>query len=262
MTTYIVLKILSDLILPPASLAVGVLLCLVLLLFRLKRLALVVLGLALAQTLIMAFPPVGDALIGGLETRAREAAAASPRCCFDAILILGGAMGPAMPPTIQEPALTESSDRVWLGAHLYHAGIAPRIIVSGGSFLEQQGLPATTEAEAMRRFLLDLGVPANAIVDEGRSLNTIENMRNVHAMVGDARVALVTSAFHMPRALRIAAREGLNVSAFPSDFRAVPEGRPFWENWLPTIEGIANSNIAARELLALAFDWRIPAATP
>ena len=43
------------------------------------------------------------------------------------------------------------------------------------------------------------------IVDEGTSVNTIDNIRNVRAIVGNGRVALITSAYHMPRALQLAA---------------------------------------------------------
>ena len=53
----------------------------------------------------------------------------------------------------------------------------------------------------MRQFLVALGVPEDRIVDGGKSLNTIGNMRETRALVGTARVALVTSAYHMPRAL-------------------------------------------------------------
>ena len=65
-------------------------------------------------------------------------------------------------------------------------------------------------------------MPSEAIVSEGSSLNTLENIRNVRAMVGDGRVALVTSGYHMPRALKIARQGNLNVGAFPTDW---PAGR-------------------------------------
>jgi uncharacterized SAM-binding protein YcdF (DUF218 family) len=133
---------------------------------------------------------------------------------------------------------------------------APRIIVSGGSFLAQHGGPPTTEAEAMRVFLLDLGVPAEAITDEGRALNTIENIRNVREIVGAGRVALVTSAYHMPRALRIARQAGLEAGAFPTDFHAVRATRVPWDNWLPSIGGLHQSTLALREIVALNLDFR------
>lgn len=259
MTTYVILKVLTELVLPPSSLAVGVVLCLILLLFRLKRLAVAVLALALAEMLILAFPPVGDAMLRSLENEARAARRATPRCCYDDIVVLGGSILPAVLPERETSLVTLGAERIWAAARLYRAGVAPRIIVSGGSYLEQQGHEVPLEAEAMRNFLVALGVPADAIVQEGRSLNTIENMREVHALVGAAHVALVTSAYHMPRALRIAQREGLDAAAFPTDFRSLGEVAPFWEQWLPTADGLSRSLLAVRELIALTFDWRIRA---
>ena len=62
-------------------------------------------------------------------------------------------MTPAVPPFLMEPDLADAADRVWYAARLYHRGVARRIIVSGGSFVASEAGPATSEAEAMRRFL-------------------------------------------------------------------------------------------------------------
>jgi uncharacterized SAM-binding protein YcdF (DUF218 family) len=69
-------------------------------------------------------------------------------------------------------------------------------------------------------------------------------------------VALVTSAYHMPRALQLAARAGLDVSAFPTDFQVVPAVRLPWDNWLPSVDGLQLSNMALREIIALNLDYR------
>ena len=63
-------------------------------------------------------------------------------------------------------------------------------------------------------------------------------------MVGDGRVALVTSAYHMPRALKIARQANLNVGAFPTDWRPAAEVRPSWENWVPSVAAMAWSSIS------------------
>ena len=107
--------------------------------------------------------------------------------------------------------------------------MAPRIIVSGGSYAVAMGdAPAKqTEAMAMRQFLIALGVPEDRIVNEASSLNTIENMRETRALVGTGRVALVTSGYHMPRALRLARTAGLDAEAFPTDWQIVPTAAPF-----------------------------------
>jgi uncharacterized SAM-binding protein YcdF (DUF218 family) len=256
MDTFTLLKFLTQFAMPPASMAVGLLLGGVLAVVGLRRFGVLVAGLAIAQTLVMSFPPVADALLEPLQDKARAAAAQAPACCYDAIVVLGGGITPAAPPSLMEPDLADAADRIWYAARLYHRGVARRIIVSGGSFVEQRGGPATNEAEAMRRFLVDLGVPSEAIVSEGNSLNTLENIRNVRQMVGDARVALITSAFHMPRALKIARQGNLNVGAFPTDWRLPPEARPPWENWVPSIAAMAWSSTSLREHIALLLDRR------
>jgi uncharacterized SAM-binding protein YcdF (DUF218 family) len=256
MDTFAFLKFASLLVTPPASLALGALLALVLAAIGWRRLALLVLVLGVAHTVILAFHPVGDVLMGYLERRSRAAAALAPPCCYDAIVVLGGGIAPAHPPEVPEPNLNEGADRIWQAARLWKRGVAPRIIVSGGSFLAQHGGPPITEADAMRVFLMDLGVPAEAIVNEGQALNTIENIRNVRAIVGQGRVALVTSAYHMPRALQLAARAGLDVGAFPTDYQAVQVTRLPWDEWLPSQDGLQMSTTALREIFALNLDYR------
>jgi len=256
MDTLIFLKFLTQFTMPPASMAVGLVLAGLLAMVRLRRLAVTVAVLAIAQTLVMSFPPVADALLVPLEEQAKAAEAQAPACCYEAIVVLGGGMTAAAPPYLMDPDLSDASDRVWHAARLYHRGIAKKIIVSGGTFAAYSDAPATSEAEAMRRFLIDLGVPSEAIVSEGKSLNTLQNIRNVRQMVGDARVALVTSGYHMPRALMLAHRGGLNVGAFPTDWRAPVAMRSTWENWVPSLAAMAWSSTSLREHMALLLDHR------
>ncbi|MBX9947109.1 MAG: YdcF family protein [Reyranella sp.] len=261
MDTFVFLKFLAQLAVPPASMAAGLVVAAGLALLRWRRLARFVAAFAVVQLLALSFPPVADALIAPLENEARAAAAAAPACCYDAIVVLGGSIVPADPPALPEPSLTESSDRVWEAARLYHRGLAPRIIASGGARDQQVDGRGTSEAEAMRVFLRDLGVPAAAIVTEELSLNTLGNVRHLRELVKDNRVALVTSAYHMPRALRLARRAGLKAEAFPTGWRG-GGAQPPWEAWLPSIGSLATSGLALREYLAQAFDRRRVEAAP
>lgn len=256
MGTFVLLKTLYSLAMPPASLALALVLGLALALFGWRRAGRWLVALAVVQLLVMSFPPVGDAAIRYLEGEARAAELAAPRCCFDAIVVLGGGISPAMPPQSKFPRLVNGADRIWLAARLYHDKVAPRIIVAGGGYMAVPDMPDTTEAAAMRRFLIALGVPADAITDEATSNNTIENIRNVHAIVGTGRVALITSAYHMPRAMQLASLASLDAAPFPTDFRALPESRPFWEDWIFSVAGLELSTIALRELIAMKLDIR------
>ncbi|TAJ34482.1 MAG: YdcF family protein [Reyranella sp.] len=257
MSTYVFLKVLVQLIMPPTSLAVAALLWLVLRWAGLRRLATVVVGLAIVQTTVMSLAPVSTAMLVALEDQARALGADKPvACCFDAIVVLGGTIVPAAPPYSLEPHLTDASDRMWHAARLFHAGIAPKVIVSGGTFVEQEGGPATTEAEAMRRFLIALGVPADRIVSEGKSLNTIENIRNVRDIVKDGRTLIVTSGFHVPRVANLAEKGGLDFRMVGTDWQFPSAIGPWWEVWLPSASTLSWSNVALKEMLALAFDRR------
>jgi len=250
MNLFYFLKLLAQLALPPASLVLGLLVAGVLMLMGLRRLARVVVALAIAELLVLAMPPVSDFLMASLQEQTRAHAKAAPACCYDVIVVLGGGIAPARPPHVPEPHLTDSADRIWHAARLYHRGLAPRIIVSGGGRAEM------SEAVAMRIFLTDLGVPLEAIALEGDSLNTIENIRQVRTLVKDGRIALITSASHMPRALRLARIAGLNVAAFPTDWAVPEEERFWWQNWVPSLDALSISSVALVEIMANTFDRR------
>jgi uncharacterized SAM-binding protein YcdF (DUF218 family) len=256
MNTFVILKILANMMLPPASLAIGIVLWLLMRLVGWRRLAGVTLGLAIFQTLVLSFPPVSGLLMRQLEAKARVLVAGNQPCCYEALVVLGGGIAPAVPPYTMEPELTDASDRIWLAARMFHAGAAPKIIVSGGSFIEQQGGPATTEAEAMRRFLLALGVPNDVIVSEGKALNTIENIHNVRELVKDGRVAIITSAFHIPRAAKLAKRAGLNFAIFGVDWGVPDDAIVWWDYWMPSVGALGESSMAIKELVAINFDRR------
>lgn len=81
-----------------------------------------------------------------------------------------------------------------------------RCIVSGG----QGANEPTTEAHAMAEYLRLQGIDSNRIIEEGASLNTVQNIRNSMAFIGpDSTVGIVTNNFHLFRALGIARKQGL-----------------------------------------------------
>ena len=75
-------------------------------------------------------------------------------------------------------------------------------------------------------------------------------------LVQDKPIALVTSPYHMLRAMRLAACCGLNAMAFPADWESSWATRLVCQNWPPTGEAQATSATAIWEYLALAFDYR------
>jgi uncharacterized SAM-binding protein YcdF (DUF218 family) len=249
-----VVKFLTMLVLPPTSLVVGLAVGGMLLLCRLRRLGWLVLTLAVAEPIVLSLPAVSGKLTGVLEDRARTAAATSAPCCYDAIVVLAGGVRASSPLPHPRLHLSRGADRVLEGARLYHAGAAPTIIVSGAG--TRDGLPS--EADAMRQFLVELGVPALSIVVDEGARNTLETIENVGDLLKRSRVAVVTSGYHMSRTLRLAERANLEAFAFPTDFSLPPADSHRLARWLPSMESLNEGRMALREFLALAFDYRQP----
>lgn len=162
----------------------------------------------------------------------------------EAIVVLGGAIG-APRNARYHPNLLEAGDRMWHAARLYHAGKAPLLLLSGG-VTDAAFLP---EAEAMQIFLKDLGVPASALLLEGRSLNTRQNAQFSAELLkarGIRQVLLVTSALHMRRAVALFEGVGLRVIPAATDHEANGDLRWYW---LPGAEYLYGSGKAMKELV-------------
>ncbi|MBM3645118.1 MAG: YdcF family protein [Alphaproteobacteria bacterium] len=241
MDSFVPLKLLTQFATPPgmlvAGLAIGWLIYVVLS-RRFGRLAMI---LAIGQSILFSLHPVVDRFLWPLEQRARAAAAQAPACCYDAIVILGGA---------------SATERVAHAARLFHRGVAPRVLATGGTHTGPDNPGAEAEAQAMRCALIERGVPADRILIDERSLNTIQNIEETRRLIGPARIALVTSAFHMPRSLRLARLAGFDAQAFPSDWSGPPGSRPLWEQWTPSASATYVASQAIKEYLALIFDRR------
>jgi uncharacterized SAM-binding protein YcdF (DUF218 family) len=127
----------------------------------------------------------------------------APPFSADAIVVLGCALHAGAP----SPALTR---RVECGAALLARGVAPRLVLSGGG---QSGRP---EAEAMAALAAALGVPAERMLLEPHSRDTIGNAFNSAALLrarGLASVVLVSDAYHLARARILFRHAGLIVAA-------------------------------------------------
>ncbi len=136
-----------------------------------------------------------------------------------AVLLGGGTRAQLFPRQFTE--ISEAGDRLIAAARLYHAGKAEAILVSGGwSVTNVQDGP--TGGESMTAVLRMLGVPDEAVWPESASRNTYENgvfSREMLAARGVAGpVLLVTSATHMPRSVRIFAKQGVEVIPAPTDY--------------------------------------------
>lgn len=240
---YILSKFAIALISPlGASLLLGLLALLFAALAR-RRLAVLSGVMAVGWLGLWSLPVASDWLRGTVEDQFPPVAvSALPQA--DAIVVLGGGV---TPPALggETPNLESGADRVWHGARLFLAGKAPLVLLSGGS---DPAFNATSEAAAMRQFMLAFGVPDKAMVLEGQSRSTSQNARFSAAMLADRgieRILLVTSALHMPRAVARFEDAGLTVIAAATDHEVMPE--PVWRAWLPRTDALDGSARAMKE---------------
>ncbi len=212
-----------------------------------RRLARV--GAALAGLVIgVAFlTPAGDHLARALEERIPMAENALARA-KGAIVLGGGGATRAVERGREPYALNDAAERLTTIVMLRNARPELPILFSGGSGGLRED--AVTEADLVRRFLSAMGEDPDAIRYEERSRNTFENARFSAEMLKDAPGPhlLVTSAAHMPRALSVFRKAGLDVLPFPVDYRA-PE--PSWSPLDMSRHRLERAGDAIKEVVGL-----------
>lgn len=110
-----------------------------------------------------------------------------------------------------------SADRLTEAIALYQEGRVQRIVLSSG--VHEDGHPEWNEAEISKDYLVRAGVPSSDIILEDRSWNTHENAFYTSQIIDKgASTVLITSAFHMNRALACFEKQGLRVTPYPVDF--------------------------------------------
>ena len=208
---------------------------------------------SLAILAILGLSPIGNALIIPLEDRFPpwDAARGAPA----GIVVLGGAISTDVSAARNEVALNEAAERLTVAAELARRYPDARILFSGGSsalIFEERA-----EAEFAVRVLESFGVARSRIVLEDRSRNTFENAIFSKALAQPKpgeRWLLVTSAYHLPRAIGIFRKAGFAVEPYPVDWRTSGSDdalRPF-----PTVgDGLRRTDTAVREWVGLAVYW-------
>ncbi len=165
--------------------------------------------------------------------------------------MLGGILGDIQ----RDPELPdwhEAVDRFEHSITLYKAGKARAIILTSGA--KQNG--KDEEGMHLRRAAIAHGVPSDAILQTIKSENTAEEAANVSALAashGIKSILLVTSAFHMTRAMLLFERTGLQVTPFPVDYQHGFDNVTYMESYLPDPEALSKSQRVVREFYGLLF---------
>lgn len=222
---------------------------------RLPRLGRSLLIGAFAGFFILGFSPAANWAMAALENRfpRPELTAVAD---VDGIIVLGGATRTDVSKARGTLDLNEAAERIVAIPALARRFPKARIILTGGS-AALFGDPAS-EADLMIAALASIGVDRARLVREGSARNTFENATETFARIqpkAGETYLLVTSAFHMPRAVGAFRQAGwTGLLPYPVDFRtqgAADRWRPF----AAASNGLKRFDTAAREAVGLLAYW-------
>ncbi len=133
------------------------------------------------------------------------------------VLVLGaGVYSDGEPTAVLEGRLRTALD-------LYRAGKVTWFLVSGDN-----RTTSYNEPQAMRRWLLKQGVPGDLVIADYAGRRTYDSLKRAHVVFGLQRFVIVTSDFHMARALYLARSQGLDAYGVPDSTREHSFGTRVW----------------------------------
>lgn len=165
------------------------------------------------------------------------------------VVLAGGVAGDQTLP-IQLQISHYSRVRLMEGIRLYRLLPGSKLILTGGI-----GYDGPAEATTLSRVAEELGVPKSAMVLEVESRDTKDHPLYVRTIVKEDPFILVTSAFHMPRAMRLFAKQGLTPIPAPAGHWKPP--KEFWSpaNLFPNSTGLRLAELASHEYMGLTWAW-------
>ena len=237
---------------PSNLIAICLVVGLLLLLAQWRGVGVLLISAGTVAFVVCGFLPVGQALLRPLENRfPYEGYVIAPP---EGIIMLGGVLAPTATIDRHMAVLTDAADRVVVVAELARRFPDSRIVVTDGPLDPPIG--AVSGARVIASLFREFGIEDERIILEPQARNTWQNATFTKAVIDpkpDARWVIVTSAWHMPRAIgafRAAGWTGL--VPWPVDYRT--DRSSLLEAVTPSAaHGLYLTNLAVREYLALAY---------
>ncbi len=175
-----------------------------------------VVSIAVLALLAISILPIGDWVYAPLEDRFPQPPLPQH---VDGIILLGGAVNLPVTRAHGEIGLTSVGERIVAILMLANHYPTVPVLVAGGDVTMAPG--GITDAEATRRVLVAVGFDAHRLLIEDSSRNTWENAVNAKRVAAPQPGQvwlLVTSAFHMPRAVGCFRQAGFDALPYPVDY--------------------------------------------
>ena len=166
-------------------------------------------GLAGALVVGVLVVVVSNAVVllgGGGSERAADAPRAQTALVLGAAVKPGGRLSPML------------ADRVRVAGELYRTGKVRKVLLSG-----DHGQVEYDEVNPMRRALLAAGVPARDVFTDHAGFDTWDSVVRARKVFGVTSALVVTQDFHLPRAVWLARRAGLDAHGVSADLHGYGE---------------------------------------
>ncbi len=150
-----------------------------------------------------------------------------------AIIVLGASVKPDGTPS---DAL---QDRLDTGIDLYHKNLAPILFLTG-----DDGRFHVNEIQSMQNYVLAHGVPQSAIMTDGQGYRTYESCSRAVNIFNIKQAILVTQNFHLPRALYLCNKLGMDATGTSADKHTYVRIIYFTtRDWLASFEAWIDVNV-------------------
>lgn len=187
-------------------------------------------------------------LLGGLEQR-HLIKSLDDIPAADAVMLLGGSVEPSRLDAFGL-GITPDGERAIMALELMRLGKG-KVLVVGGAYADLPNSERRVEADLTQKWFAAWKLPEAPVISLGACENTHDEAQKVAKLCkerGWKQVVLVTSAYHLPRALACFRTEGVPVTGVPCDFKTSLslEGPPGY-TLVPRVQGFLKVSLYVRE---------------
>jgi len=208
-----------------------------------------------AATVILLIPtlfPVGDFLLWPLEERF-SAPSELPKD-ISGIIALGGGEEAVITLTREQPSFNDGAERLTTFVALARRYPNAKLIYAGGiGSLYQQNYKSNVTAQ---KFFKQMGLNTDRVLFDSHARNTAENAANSLKLLGEkpeGNWVLITSAYHIPRAVGIFRKIGWDVIPYPVDYKTTGQWKLDWG--FPSLFNFIMFSQGLHEWAGLAVYW-------
>ncbi len=206
---------------------------------------------------LLSYEPISDAILAPLIYKYGPYKAGSQtggelflkkRHKIKYVVVLGGGHSPDPEIPLTNRLSDAALKRLLEGIRIYRENPGSKLLLSGGG-----AYTAIPEARVAQDVAIFIGVDRDDIILEPDSRDTKDQARLLRPMIGKEPFVLVTSALHLPRAMALFRRQGMDPIPGPADMPSLKKGELPPRRFFPQAEALDKSSQAIHEYLGLVW---------